>query len=407
MSDKYNLILLGDLDATGRGLSSRTPQLISRLAGRPEIDSVLRIRMPISLPRYTLNGQAGDTRGFSWHIQEIDAKQYRAEWAVPLPYQQADWLCALNAPVLPRLAKKLESAFATLTGRKEYLLWLAHPLLAPALSGLSPALTVFDAIDNFLEHPQFSRLKGTLRRNYEQIAQKADLILTTAEDGPTPWRRTDAPVHHVANGVDVSAFRGPFPEPEALAAIPKPRLGYVGVLQERLDAELTMAMAKRFPEASFVFVGPIFGDPAYFAALQALPNVYFLGPVPYRDVPAYMSHLDVCLLPHCQNAFTASMNPLKLYEYLAAGRPIVSTPVPPAERFTDVIHVAGTVEAFATAIKQALAESQDSEARRRRQTFARSHDWNLRVHEIWRLIQQVARQGLPPTAPASLGHWEW
>lgn len=407
MTDKLHLVLLGDLDAPSRGLSSRTPQLVERMGNRPEIDAVLRVRLPVSWLRFWGGRGPAAAEGHGWRIEEVDHRRYRADWAVPFPHQKADGLSLLNDPWLPRLARRLETALFDLAGRGDYLLWLAHPLLAPALRGLNPQLVVFDAVDNFLEHPQFAGLRGALQRGYDQIAARADLILSTADGGPTPWRQTRAPVHHIPNGVDVASFRGPFPEPDALRAIPRPRLGYVGVLQERLDVELVMAMARRFTEASFVFVGPIFSDPAQFAPLQALPNVHFLGPAPYRAVPAYMAHLDVCLLPHRRNAFTASMNPLKLYEYLAAGRPVVATPVPPAERFSGLIHLAEDEEGFAGAIRAALAEAADPTAVQKRQQAARAHDWQLRVNEIWRLVQQARHAGLPPAAPASLGHWEW
>jgi glycosyltransferase involved in cell wall biosynthesis len=408
MAEPLNLILLGDLDAPSRRLSSRTPILIDRLGARPEIGAVMRVRLPMSWPRFALSGGWGRDGSPGLRVTEGEPQRYRVDWALPAPHQQRDWLSALNAPLLAGMGRRIEAA---LLGRHDgdYLLWLAHPLLAGCLAGMNPRLVIFDQVDDFSAHPQFRSLRRTIAAGYATVAQRADLILTTAERTSPLWLQARGLVQHVPNGVDAAAFRGAFPVPVPLQAIPRPRLGYVGVLQERVDVDLMLDMAHRFPEAHFVFAGPIFGPRSVFAPLMARPNVHFLGAVPYDEVPAYLAHMDVCLLPHTQNALTASMNPLKLYEYLAAGRPVVSTPVPPTERFKDVIHIAGTPSAFAAAIAAAIAEADDPACRTRRQSVARANDWSLRVHEIWRLIQQALHRhaAFPPVAPLSLGHWEW
>lgn len=407
MAEPLNLILLGDLDAPARRLSSRTPILIDRLGSRPEIGAVMRVRLPMSWPRFLLGGLGSEGLA-GLRLANPAPRRYRVEWALPLPHQQHDWMSALNGPLLARMGHQLETA---LTRRHEgdYLLWLAHPLLAGCLAGMNPRLVVFDQVDDFSAHPQFRRLRRTVAAGYATVAQRADLILTTAEQTGSLWLQARGLVQHVPNGVDAAAFRGSFAVPPALQAIPRPRLGYVGVLQERVDVDLMLDMSHRFPEAHFVFAGPIFGARSLFAPLMARPNVHFLGAVPYAEVPAFLAHMDVCLLPHTQNALTASMNPLKLYEYLAAGRPVVTTPVPPTERFKDVLHIAGTPSAFAAALAAAIAEADDPVSRQRRQAVARANDWSLRVHEIWRLIQQTLHRhpAFPPAAPLSLGHWEW
>jgi glycosyltransferase involved in cell wall biosynthesis len=408
MAEPLNLILLGDLDAPSRRLSSRTPILIDRLGARPEIGAVMRVRLPMSWPRFALGGGLTGDGPWGLRLESPEPQRYRVDWALPFPQQKRDWLCGLNAPMLATMGTRLEAALRS-RHEGDYILWLAHPLLAGCLAGMDPRLVVFDQVDDFSVHPQFRSLRRTIAGGYATVAQRADLILTTAETTGSLWQHARGLVQHVPNGVDAAAFKGSFPVPVPLQAIPRPRLGYVGVMQERIDADLMLDMSHRFPEAHFVFAGPIFGSRSYFAPLMARPNVHFLGAVPYADVPAYLAHMDVCLLPHTQNALTASMNPLKLYEYLAAGRPVVATPVPPTERFKDVIHIAGTPSAFARAIADAIAEADDPACRSRRQAVARANDWSLRVHEIWRLIQQALHRhtGFPPAAPMSLGHWEW
>ncbi|HZH41027.1 MAG TPA: glycosyltransferase [Gemmatimonadales bacterium] len=193
----------------------------------------------------------------------------------------------------------------------------------------------------------------------------------------------------VPNGVDYAAYATPVAEPPDLAAIPHPRVGYVGVIKDQLDLSLVLTLARRHPQWSWVMVGPVRAASAQaetLAALQLLPNVHFLGSKPVTDLPAYMQHLDVCLLCYVQTGYTKFIYPMKLHEYLATGRPVVGTPIRSLQEFGNVVRLASTPDEWSAAIAEALAHPE--QGREQRRETAREHDWGLlaaRVANVFRV----------------------
>jgi glycosyltransferase involved in cell wall biosynthesis len=135
-------------------------------------------------------------------------------------------------------------------------------------------------------------------------------------------------------------------------------------------------------------IGPVWSNRAAEAErLGQLPNVHFLGPRPYAALPAILEQFDVCLIPHTQDQLTLSMDPIKLYDYLACGKPIVSTAVSGVERFSDVLHVTGSPSDFIEEVGVALGE-RDPLLRERRREYARQNAWPARAAELWALVQE-------------------
>ena len=196
----------------------------------------------------------------------------------------------------------------------------------------------------------------------------------------------------VPNGVDYDDFATPVPEPADIAAVPRPRVGYLGFLKKQLDWELLEALATRHGEWSFVFVGPRqrgTGIDETLDRMAARPNVHFLGPKSISQIGAYPQHFDVCVLPYAQNDYTRYINPLKLYEYLASGTPVVGVPIRSLEDFSDEVILASGREEWSRALEAALQGPMiSSEARRSRQALARRYDWNLLVEGVARRLSE-------------------
>jgi len=191
----------------------------------------------------------------------------------------------------------------------------------------------------------------------------------------------------VPNGVDYDAYALPHAEPADLRSVPKPRIGYTGILKTQLDWPLLLQLARRHPEWSFVFVGPRNGSQTeilrWVETLLSLANVYFLGGKSPRSLASYPQHFDVAVMPYRVNSYTNHIYPLKLHEYLASGCPVVGSKIRSLSQLQDVVRLAGTADEWSAALSDALSPSARSgKAVERRRMVAKDHDWNRIVHTI-------------------------
>jgi glycosyltransferase involved in cell wall biosynthesis len=169
----------------------------------------------------------------------------------------------------------------------------------------------------------------------------------------------------------------------------KPVVGYVGAIYPWLDYQLLQTVCSDMGYVNFVFIGPTHpGVSSGVKALKALPNVYFLGVRPYPMIPAYLHYLDVGMIPFLKNELTAGVNPVKLYEYSASGKPSVVTDFSEdVVRVKDRVYVAATAEGFVSCIREALDTAKDPLRIESLLSFARSHDWERKTTAIIELIE--------------------
>lgn len=190
----------------------------------------------------------------------------------------------------------------------------------------------------------------------------------------------------VPNGVDFRSFARPHEEPADLAVVPRPRIGYAGVIKKQLDLALLVRLALARPQHSFVLVGPVLnvsGKEEHVARLRQSPNVFFLGAKPAEVLPAYVQHFDVCLMCYEVNDYTNYIYPLKLNEYLATGRPTVSSPIDAVRSFSEVVTIASTHAEWLEAIDAGLGVAANTPATVEfRQAYAHEHDWDALVERI-------------------------
>jgi glycosyltransferase involved in cell wall biosynthesis len=204
----------------------------------------------------------------------------------------------------------------------------------------------------------------------------------------------------VPNGVDYAAFATATSEPEDLALVPRPRIGYAGFLKDQLDWDLLLELSARHPTWHFVFLGPIsphLETIGKVAELRKRSNVHFLNARPSNLVPGYVQHFDVCTMPYRQNDYTKYIYPLKLHEYLASGRPTVGTPIRSLEEFSGMVTLARSAEEWSVALADALSPAANkAELCAARQAVAKRHDWELHVRTIaMTLLDRVAPELLP------------
>jgi glycosyltransferase involved in cell wall biosynthesis len=195
---------------------------------------------------------------------------------------------------------------------------------------------------------------------------------------------------YITNGVDYAAFSADVAEPADLAAIPHPRIGYVGRIKSQMDWSTLTGIARRRRDWSIVLVGPVGHMGEYEAAkaeLFALPNVHYLGNRAVGQVPAYVGHMDVCLLCYALTDYTRYIFPLKLHEYLASGRPVVGSDIRTLRDFTSSVRIAKNLDEWCGAIEASLSpEERSAERIRARQSVARQYDWNTITEQIAKIL---------------------
>lgn len=279
-------------------------------------------------------------------------------------------------------AKHLGRAIRQL-GFKNPILWTGLPWAVSMVKQIPASLVCYDCMDDF---PLF--FQGRRRRAFQALTSEllriSDLVITSSEELYARCGKVNANVHLVRNGVAVDRYSGDgVAPPSDLQNIRSPILGYIGHIGHWIDLELMEALAARYPEASLVIVGPV---AVSVGALSNLSNVHFLGVKPFAEVPRYIREFDVCLIPFRFNDLTTAVNPIKLYEYCAAGKPTVSVAIPELEPFRNVCYLARSHDEFLDAVGAALAESKvphvaaDLAASRRR--MAEQNTWEVRGREV-------------------------
>ena len=277
--------------------------------------------------------------------------------------------------------------------------WLYTPLMEPQV-GLfrQPAAILYDCMD---ELANFAFAPAQLARREKRLIERADLMFTGGHELYLAKRSLHPHVHPFGCGVDFEHFHrvaAGLPESADLANIPRPRLGYVGVIDERLDYDLIARLAAGNPECSVVMVGPVVKvDPE---ALPKAPNIHYLGARDYLALPYYLAGFDVCLMPFALNDASRYINPTKTLEYLASGKPVLSTPVPDVVRqFADVATVAFAAD-FPAAARAILSGTCPD--RRKGLETARKSSWEATVRRMEQLLEQSIARRDKRWAPSTL-----
>jgi glycosyltransferase involved in cell wall biosynthesis len=200
-------------------------------------------------------------------------------------------------------------------------------------------------------------------------------------------------VFYLPHGVDVDLFREASDNDvqlEEVINVPKPIAGYYGTMSASNDIELLSWCARHLPKVSFVLAGQITGGD--YSELARLPNVYLLGKLPYEKIPSLCAKFDVCMLQWKVREWIRHCNPLKMMEYMASGRPIVSVPIPEiVDRYSDVVSVAYSKEDFCEAISWELKNDTPQRSNRRIR-IAEKHNWDSHVEEISKWMVSILGQ---------------
>ncbi len=244
-------------------------------------------------------------------------------------------------------------------GARKPLLWFYTPMMWPIAAHVDAEAVVYDCMD---ELSAFRFAPPELKANEAALMRAADVVFT---GGYSIWeakRIQHDNIHPFPSSVDTAHFaaaRGGLPEPDDQAHLPHPRLGFYGVIDERLDLALIDQLATAMPNASIVMAGPVVKISQ--DDLPRRPNIHYVGQKAYADLPAYLGGWDVALMPFAINEATRFISPTKTPEYLAGGKPVVSTPIRDVVRhYGDItgVRIAADADAFVAACREALVLAQ-------------------------------------------------
>jgi teichuronic acid biosynthesis glycosyltransferase TuaH len=384
---QYDVIMFGmsNYSEWDRGVSNRNYHILKELVNKPEINKVLYIDyLPLTWKRVlrilkqdifsNLKNSTLIKRSPTFKVTKVSEKLF----------VYADIGFVFSPLMTIRNIKKI----ALKLNFGDFVLWSLNPFIAPFWQKFGAKLIVFDAVDNWLSHSSYTNKQTRLKKCYESVKNEADIIFTVSknllnffEDQPN--------VYWVPNGVDFIHYNKQYSLINRdIADIKKPIIGYIGIIQEKVDLDLVHYLAEKNPNKSVVLVGPIWDEQSLQKKeLNNYKNIYFLGYKSYEEAPMYIQQFDIGMVPHRANDFSVSTNPMKVYEYLACGKPVVSTENVGTENMNDIIKVASGYEDFNQLIKQELKNNSDTQVQNR-QEFAKKYSWYNTVQKMLDLINK-------------------
>jgi teichuronic acid biosynthesis glycosyltransferase TuaH len=256
--------------------------------------------------------------------------------------------------------------------------------------GIAPK-TIYDITDDWTKFSgNQSQLEQTIKQDATLCKSSDHVIVCSQQLFDDKSKLVDAErLHLIPNGVHINHY-----ETVTNTSLPvhtlaqnwtKPVFGYTGTIHsDRVDVNLIAATAQAYPSATIAMVGPNLLEQSDQHVLDQFSNIVFTGSQPYVDLPDIMRSFDVCMVPHLVTPFTESLNPIKLWEYLAAGNPIVSTNVAGFRDFPELLFVSRTHDDFRENLSVAL--SADKSAANERQDVAKLHSWDSRLHDVMRVL---------------------
>jgi glycosyltransferase involved in cell wall biosynthesis len=385
MLSGHDLICIGAVDWFG--IRNRSQQLMTRFSRH---NRVLYVNPPVSWLAPLRDPALAEKRN-AWRAGTIAVAENIYVMDLPMVLPFASRLPSVNAMNQRRLSAAIQAAAKKLNFHNP-ILWTYLHTSADLIGRLEEVLLVYDCVD---EHGAFPGHDPVVVAGMEdRLVRRADVVFASARE--LYLRRKDhaKEIHLVPNGAELAHFgqavTDELPVPADLTGIDGPVIGYVGFIHEWVNLEWIRAAAVAHPEWSLVLVGPVHTDTDI---LRKMNNIHFLGEKPYAELPGYLRRFSVCVIPFHRNALTISVNPIKLYEYLAAGRPVVSARIPELEDFADAVALADTAEDFIQAIAEQLGKNSLAEMQAR-QARVQAHSWDQRFADMEAVLERKLGRNL-------------
>ena len=285
-------------------------------------------------------------------------------------------------------------------GIRRPITWFMVPHLSGVVGRLNEKLSVYYCIDDYATLPDVNQ--QAIRAMDDELTRKADLVFVSAESLHARKVGVNGQTHFSPHGVDVELFgraqSSSVAVPADTAHLPGPVVGFFGLIEQWIDFELIDYLAEQRPEWTFLFIGRVAVNEA---SLPRRSNLHFVGKRPYESLPAYGKQFDVAVIPFRLTDVILHANPLKLREYLAMGKPIVSVSTPEIDKYADVVEIAHGREEFLGRLDRVLARPDSLSAVKRRTARVAGESWDGRLREVWDVIEdhlpRIDRQGVAAT----------
>lgn len=373
--------------------------------------SHLRWNFVFQRPQHLISRWARDCQVFFWEEPLFDADDCFVE------VQEREALLRVVVPHLPRglsdlqVSKMLVSMLDELIADfdiADYVLWYYTPLAMEFTRHLQPEAIIYDCMD---ELSAFRGAPPGLTAAEAELFAKADLVFTGGSSLYQSKKTKHHSVHCFPSSIDREFFaraRLLATDPADQAPISQPRLGYSGVIDERLDMNLLADLSDARPDWNVVMIGPVVKVSQ--SELPQRPNIHYLGPKPYAELPSYLAGWQVGLLPFARNESTRFISPTKTPEYLAAGLPVVSTPIADVVNpygTKGLVEIADTVEQFVVSVENAIAMRNSSTRLAKVDKFIGEMSWDKTWEGMSRLVKAVStRRPLARTEATTMARGE-
>lgn len=367
------------------GFRTRDAHLLKSFQNIDVINKILMVNRPVSISEMIIKGR---NKFIDSGIPIFKNKNYQISKVSPNTFVLDIFVKEVFTPLFLRLRwwetifnkkwiQKIINESISFLEMENNVLFFQNPVTVKISKNIKHKLTVFDAIDNWTIHPQMKLIHGVAAEGYKYVKQNFDLIFTNSNKLKEFLANEKTPPIVIPNGVDVDKFRKEYDCPKDLIKIKRPIVGYAGKLQQRFDVDLMKKMAFKFPKVSFVIIGQLL-DKKWMRPIKNINNIYYLGDKHYSQVPSYVTNFDICIIPHNVGKGEVDGDAIKLYEYLAAKKPVITTKIGGVNVFKDHIYIAENHKNFMEHLQYLINNGIYSSD----YSISQEHTWDFKAQKI-------------------------
>ncbi len=274
------------------------------------------------------------------------------------------------------------------------ILWIYEPSACGVSRYIDHSLLIYHCLDCWTGHKDWWNSDRAIERNENKLVAESDVVITVSRSLQERKVRLNPNTYFVPNAADYAHFSRAaaedLPIAQEVSGLKKPVIGFIGVIGDRFDSILMSEVAKAYKKSSILLVGPIAAKAGSLDEFLALPNVYSVGMKPISQLPAYLKVMDACVIPYKSNQFTDNCFPLKLFEYLAGGKGIVSTDIPALREYGEFVSIALNKDEFIAKVKE-IFNNHSELAIERRLAYAKENSWENRIEQVSEIIAGKSR----------------